>query len=325
MALLDLISDDEIDTRPIRLGTHHISGQPVRWPFASISHPSMLIVGRSGAGKTHAIKRLAGALADRGLAVHIIDSHGDIEVEDFETVEYGYHTGYGLNPLAIDPHPKFGGPKAAIAQVAKLLQSIHRSMGALQVAMFTYTCERALEKRGVSMRDPKTWQRGNITLDDIVQAIEAQLVSHKMGVEQDAAERMIAIAERIRRMQEAIETKDALPPEDRKRLEDDLARYGEEWKELASRVSTEDFSAVIDRIRSGFSFRGMQSLLIILRDLANSGLFNGKEPNPAKQHVRHLVRGIEPAHLTLLVETLLMRVFSYYARHTTKLNDGVRS
>ena len=319
---IEVLDEQEIDYSPIRLGHSLTTGEPVEWDFGNASHPSLLIVGRSGTGKTHAIKRIVRALLARGLNVHVIDSHGDIEVDGLATIPYGYASPYGINLFAVDPHPEFGGPRATIAQVAGLLQRLHRSMGQMQTAMFTHMAERLYADRGFHMRKPDTWERTPFTLADMIEAMEAELVAHQTGISADAAVELIRLAERMRKLGEQIE---ALPDcDERARAEEEMQKASDRWREIMNSISEDDLMRVIERIRSGFSFRGMQSLLLLLRHIAACGAFEGKEPDPEETRgMRHLVRGLETDHQILLVDALLRRIFGHVARHCPRLNAGV--
>lgn len=320
--LIEILDEQDIDYTPIRLGRSLTTGQPVEWDFGHASHPSLLIVGRSGTGKTHAIKRIVRALLARGLNVHVIDSHGDIEVDGLATIPYGYASPYGINLFSVDPHPEFGGPRATISQVANLLQRLHRAMGQMQVAMFTHMAERLYQSRGFDMRNPDTWHQKPFTLADMIEAIEAELIAHQTGISADAAVELIRLAERMRKLGEQLE---ALPDcDERAHAEQEMQKASDRWREIMNSISEDDFARVIERIRSGFSFRGMQSLLLLLRHIAASGAFDGQEPSPdAKRGMRHLVRGLETDHQILLVDALLRRIFGHVARHCSRLNAGV--
>lgn len=321
----DIIETDEIDYSPIHLGKSYADGESVEWDFGHISHPSMLIIGRSGAGKTHAIKRLAKGLLERGLAVHIIDSHGDIDVDGFETFRFHYTSEYGINPFVVDPHPELGGPRATISQVTSLLGSVHRSMGEMQRAMLSFACEHLYRQHGIQADKPETWGRSVFDIHDLTQHLESTILSHKTGLEGNAIGSLISAADKMRKVSDKLEAGASLTSMERAELEQALDEARDEWYAALADANPRDFGDILHRIRSGFSEKGMQSLLILLRRIASTGVFDGREPDPSGTAMRYYVRGLEATEQVMLVETILSRIFGWHARNVTDLNGPPRT
>jgi len=315
------ISDvNDIDYSPIQIGKSWVTDAPVYWDFAGASHPSMLILGKSGVGKTFSLKKLADALSRRGLAVHLFDSHGDLEVDNFESFNFGYASKYGINPFAVDPNPEFGGPKSTITNVSKLLASQHKHMGQLQLAMFSHISERLYEKNGFNFKNPATWKSKPFEMRDLANEIEGDILHYKTTVKKSLIDRVMGMSERMRKLDKLLNSEEFLTAEETEKYTAEYAKCENDWNEAIKETTPLDFGSVVDRIRSGFSERGMQSILLIIRELASTGIFEGQEPEPSGQSMRYVVRGLDSMHQVLLIETILQRIFGYYSKNITELN-----
>ena len=103
-----------VDTSGIRDGKRN----PVIWDTEKLINGHVLIVGKSGTGKTHTLRKMLNQISSsdssRKIRVHIMDVHGDIDIEGASTVKFSEATPYGFNPLTINPDPDFGGVRKRI-------------------------------------------------------------------------------------------------------------------------------------------------------------------------------------------------------------------
>lgn len=75
--------------------------EPVVWDSQSAMNGHIMIMGGSGAGKTHLARQLLNdmAKANAGLRAHVFDVHGDIDrLDSLSTVKFSEQTPYGYNP-----------------------------------------------------------------------------------------------------------------------------------------------------------------------------------------------------------------------------------
>lgn len=318
---LTLIETEEIDYSPISLGTSWADDSILNWDFGGASHPGMLLVGGSGSGKTHALIQICKNLKERGLGVHVIDSHGDLQVADFDLYSFHYNSRYGINPFAVDPHPELGGPQATVSQVIDLLSTQHTALSTLQKAMFEYACRQMFKKKGIDYKNPETWSYPTFTIDELCDSLEVTLLSNKTGLKANAVERMISVSTKMKKLQEKSEDLSVLTTEEREKLEKDKTETLNEWSDIIQEAKPDDFVATLEKIRSGYSESGMQSLLILLRKIANANLFTGEEPSPNSKSIVYSVRGLELSEQKMIVESILNKIFRFYMRNVSNLNQ----
>jgi len=318
--IIPIADVNDIDYSPIHIGKSWITNEPVYWDFAGASHPSMLILGKSGVGKTYSLKKLTAALCRRGLAVHVFDSHGDLDSPELETFNFGYTSPYGVNPFSVDPNRDFGGPKSTITSITALLSSQHKNMGQLQVAMLSHLSERLYEKNGFDLKDPGTWHSKAFGIHDLINEIEGDILHYKTTVKKSLIDKVMGLSERMRKLDKLLSSEEVLTNFESEKYNSEYDDCSREWEDAVAKSSPQDFGSVLDRIRSGFSEKGMQSILLILRELASTGIFDGQEPMPSGKSMRYVVRGLASLHQVLLIETILQRIFGYHARNMKDLN-----
>ena len=135
---------------------------PVIWDSVRAVNGHMLLMGMSGAGKTHQLRKiiremLASALPNQPLRVRIFDVHGDIDIEGASTVKYSEQTEYGLNPLAINPDPDYGGIRKRIQSVIATINKTSRALGGKQEAVLRNILQDLYIQHGFKASDPATW------------------------------------------------------------------------------------------------------------------------------------------------------------------------
>ena len=103
---------------------------------AKVVNPHMLLVGKSGTGKTHTLRRLLSQMmkAEPGVRIHIFDVHGDIHTKEMSSVQFSESTDYGINPLEVYPDPDSGGVRKRIQSFIFQTTSCHASPARLFLA-----------------------------------------------------------------------------------------------------------------------------------------------------------------------------------------------
>ena len=77
----------------------------------------MMIVGGSGSGKTHNLRKIIRELVkDQKNTIHILDVHGDIDIGNdvTDTIKFSESSLNGLQPLAISSDLDYGGVRKKI-------------------------------------------------------------------------------------------------------------------------------------------------------------------------------------------------------------------
>ena len=146
----------------IKIGNDAKSGQPVILDTLKAINPHLQVTGISGMGKTHTLQELVTSFvesaADLGKAVrvHVIDPHGDIDLPYCSLVKFSEATGYGYNPLEVNPDPDFGGVRRAIEKFISAVRR-HKGLGPKQEAVMRYLLEDLYHMHGFHADDPSSW------------------------------------------------------------------------------------------------------------------------------------------------------------------------
>lgn len=121
-----------------------------------------LIIGMTGSGKTHTLKRaisemIATGDPDRPARFYVFDIHGDITIPGASSVMFSEQTEYGLNPLKINPDPHFGGVRKRIQGFMSTMNSVMRELGPKQQATLRNILTDVYSRHGFRQDDPSTW------------------------------------------------------------------------------------------------------------------------------------------------------------------------
>jgi DNA helicase HerA-like ATPase len=169
------------------------------WRENEIVNPHVLIVGMSGAGKTHNLRRMIKHLedsADKPIRIHVFDVHGDIELPRASTVMFSKQTSHGLNPLVINPDPHYGGVRKRIQSFISILNR-SRALGTKQENVIRNLLGDLYEIHGFRLNNPETWHVN--TEDSKIESIDGKLYldvpfsekddAHALGARWDGEDR----------------------------------------------------------------------------------------------------------------------------------------
>lgn len=140
---------------------------PVLWDEQRAINGHWLLVGSSGTGKTHTLRRLIdGMTRQSALRAHVFDVHGDIVLDgngvvsmpNASVVRFSESTQYGLNPLHVDPDPHFGGIRRKIQGLLNALNQTSRELGARQEAVLRAILLELYAANGYFETDPASWK-----------------------------------------------------------------------------------------------------------------------------------------------------------------------
>lgn len=133
---------------------------PVIWDSKKVINAHMLLVGKSGTGKTFTLKKIIDQLKTQSLnniRIRIIDVHGDIDIEGSSSVKFSESSPFGFNPLAINPDPDFGGVRKRIQSFMSALNKTARKLGPKQESVLRNILLDLYAANGFNEKDPSTW------------------------------------------------------------------------------------------------------------------------------------------------------------------------
>jgi len=134
---------------------------PIAWDSSNAVNGHCLLVGMSGAGKTHTLRKMIRNMQTssngKPLRVHVFDVHGDIEIDDASSVMFSEQTTWGMNPLRVNSDPHFGGMRKRVQGFINTVNRVMRSLGSKQEAALRNILYDIYAKHGFRQEDPKTW------------------------------------------------------------------------------------------------------------------------------------------------------------------------
>lgn len=176
----------------VQLGTSDgREAHPYLWEPSAEVNPFLLVVGGSGSGKTGALRILAEDLAAAGVAVVLLDVHGDLAVPGFESQRLG--PGLGLNPLAL---PQGESPQRHSTEVVAYLERLVPTLGTRQAYRLRRVLDQAYEAQGLTA-SPSTWSRKAPSFADVVEQLEAAQRDPAQRAERSSLSGLVASLDRV--------------------------------------------------------------------------------------------------------------------------------
>lgn len=139
-----------------------VGGAPVtvKWIESELINGHMLLVGASGTGKTHNIRKIISSLiagAYSNITVHVFDVHDDIDIKNSSEVYFSEASEYGLNPLEIDPNKHTGGVRKSIQNFISTINKTSRQLGDRQESVLRSLLIDLYAANGFFADDHATW------------------------------------------------------------------------------------------------------------------------------------------------------------------------
>lgn len=132
--------------------------ETISWLPEKAINGHSLVVGSSGMGKTHRLKKLIeGVVMNYGARVHIIDVHGDIEIPGEQRARFSESSPYGLNPLKVNPDRYSGGVNKRIRAFSSMIKRTSAALGSRQSAALIRLLEDLYRRNGFDANNWKTW------------------------------------------------------------------------------------------------------------------------------------------------------------------------
>lgn len=175
---------------------------PVAWNSRAAVNGHCLLVGMSGAGKTHSLRKIVREMigtSERGSAprFHVFDVHGDIEIDGASTVMFSEQTAYGMNPLRVNADPHFGGVRKRVQGFINTMNRVMHRLGPKQEAVLRNILQDVYTHHGFRQDDPRSWHIDDDTAHhltngdpnrlylDVPKAEKDQLKDLKVGAQWD--------------------------------------------------------------------------------------------------------------------------------------------
>lgn len=315
--------DFGIDSAFLRQGQQ----KPVIWDSLKLINGHVLIVGKSGTGKTHTLKKMLNQLAAQtngNFRCHIMDVHGDIDIEGSSTVKFSEATPYGFNPLTINPDPDFGGVRKRIQSFMAALNRTGFRLGPKQEATLRNILYDLYAANGFYDGDPKSWRlndgvvrqrpKKNPSMEDAVRYANSKLRAMFLG----NSSRTVDALEKLYRKQRQFYTKMKAAHkashnvEEHDELKKELAKAADEAVTL--------FKEHLDSMQTGHelgdllkydSKEVMKSVVDRLENLNSIGIFRNERPPFDRDNPmwRYDIKALAPDEKKLFVSFILEAIF----------------
>lgn len=203
----------------ITLGTNKKTKERVVWDSDKLVNLHILLVGESGSGKTYTLKGLIHGLSvsRSRLRSYVFDVHSDIDTEHSitKTIVFGENSDYGLQPLAVDPDPQFGGVRKAMKNFMKAFDSFNTSKGDIQHHALETSIIEMYEYYGFFANEPSTWSlhfdkredktvaKKQPTVKDLIEFMKMKLNVAKYGINQMSFSLLKELEKKISKVKEA--------------------------------------------------------------------------------------------------------------------------
>jgi len=216
---------------------------PIVWDSERLINGHVLLVGKSGTGKTFSLKRMVSQLhrQSRGsFRVHVMDVHGDIDLDGASTVKFSESTQYGFNPLMINPDPDFGGVRKRIQYFMGALNRTSRKLGTKQESVLRNILQDLYAANGFLDGKAETWKlddgiprkypKKHPTLEDAFKFAQFKLKSMFLGTSSKAVVSLETLnkktAQFYMKQKQVVKTTHSV--EDKEKAEAELKKLGEE-------------------------------------------------------------------------------------------------
>ena len=312
-----------VDSQTIKSNTN----TAVMWDTKRLINGHVLIVGKSGTGKTHTLKRMVSQMSAQSngkLRVHVMDVHGDIELDGASTVKFSESTPYGFNPLTINPDPDFGGVRKRIQSFIAALSRTGFRLGPKQEAALRNVLSDLYAANGFIDGDASTWKidpsksqgryaRKQPSMEDAVRFANAKLRSMFLGT----SSKTVVALEKLYRKQIQLQNKvkysnKALESAEMEIVQNEIAKLsGEAMDYFKEHMDTMQTGRELDDLIKYDSKEVMKSVVDRLENLHNIGIFRPQRP-PFDMNSpiwRYDIKALSTDEKKLFVSFLLEAIF----------------
>lgn len=268
--------------------------ESVIWNSKKVLNGHMLIMGKSGTGKTYNLRKILRQMLKQSepgmLRAHIFDVHGDIEIPGASSVKFSSSTPYGFNPLWLNPDPDFGGVRRRIQSLLSALNRTSRKLGTKQESCLRNLLNDLFEANGFRENDVNSWKlndgvqrkypKKNPTLEDAHRFAKFKLKAMYIGASTDAVRLLEEVNKKssslYSKQRQAMRTGNALQEES---LQSDLNKLKQEC--------IEKYAEYVNSISTGMEFEDLlrydsrdvlKSVVERLENLNAIGIFKNQTP-----------------------------------------------
>lgn len=306
----------------------------VTWDTDALINGHMLLVGKSGTGKTYMLRKMIKQIEKKynaAVRVHVFDVHGDIRIEGASDVLFSEATQYGFNPLVVSSDRNAGGVRKRVQSFMGALHRAGYKIGSKQEAVLrnilfdVYTANGFFQDRPSSWNVPSGGRKKYPTMDDVVRYSEYKLKAMFLGSNNKA----VTSLEKLYRKQRTLmgklkQLKGSDKTEDVLSLESDIEKQSEVVIDLfRDHLNSLKTGHELDDVIRYDSKDVLKSVVEKLQNLNNIGIFRPERPpfDNRKSIWRYDIHFLSAPEKKLFVSFILEAIYSNSLNRG--LQDGV--
>jgi hypothetical protein len=291
----------------------------VVWREGEMINGHVLLVGGSGTGKTHNIRNIIKRMRDtsrQDVRVHLLDVHDDIHIPGASEVLFSESSGYGLNPLVVDPDPHTGGVRKAIQNFIRTINKTSRQLGDRQEAVLRAVLEDLYMANGFYADKPETWALHDgvqrkypkkfPNVDDLYRWTYFKYKQMFMGGNSRSASTLDSVNKEAAKIQRLVKNQPDL--ENDSKLEELKGKAIEAYGDYVTTIKT---GRELDELLKFDSKTTLKSVLDRVDNLRNAGIFRNELPpfDPGNPVWRYRLKALGSDEKKMFVNFLLKELY----------------
>jgi DNA helicase HerA-like ATPase len=298
------------------LGKNPYNSQDILWEKDRVLNGHTMIIGTSGTGKSHTIKYtfVKGILETiKDAKIHIIDVHGDLDVDNANTTIFSETKTNGLNIMAISSDPDMGGVRKKVRNIISLISSQQRKLGSRQEAVLQNLLIDFYAMKGFLINDSSTWNKTEQpTLSEFKLYILFKYQKYVQGTNDYITTKLTELNKEVRSLNSAFKNKEKarFNEEEKAKQEEKIAKLKVKLKVL--------FQEYIENLETGREFEEIlkydnaESLKTVYERidlLDKSGIFKNNPPDFTQTINRYHIKSLNEDEKRIFVNILLSMLY----------------
>jgi len=294
----------------------------VIWDDQKVMNGHMMLVGGSGTGKTYTIRKIISEISKQNpnAVFHIIDIHGDIDVEGAETVEFAENSQNGIPLLEISPDIQYGGVRKKIRNIISTINRTSRQIGTKQEATFINILTDLYAANGLYTNQPSSWtnykRMPNVV--DLRRFMEYKYKQMLLGSTSECLNALEDLNKSFQSLDKKIKKNYNVTKEDK----EDLTKQKQKCKDIFNKfIETAETGKELDDFIKYDNKDVVKSLLDRVTSLESTGLFKSSFHVFKKNIRRYDVKTLNKDEQKMFVDLLLEKIF-FEAKKRGEKRDG---
>lgn len=295
-----------------------IPSKELVWDYRKEQNPHAMIIGKSGSGKTYLLRNILKnfTLKEKGkINVFVIDFHGDLEIEDSQTIEYNKNdiNSAGIGIFEFDYFSKAGGIYNRVDELVKIFEnSFFPQMSPLRKALLKKLLLDVYYKKGYDPDNPATWKDFSKlpTLDDLGEFINTIVSILKEMKETKQKANYSASLVELRNL--LLYKEDYSEDELKTKANESFERYKKELfsekQPIEKELGIKDFNFYLKKN----VLNSLENLEIYINAMMNSKIFSKNNPilQKDKNVFRFNLKYLEDETMLFIANLIIQRVFT---------------